>query len=209
MTKLIFLDLETTGLDPKRHELWEIGLILRDDVQDTEMLFCVEPSLSIADPMALRISRYYERTSDLVSAIPGEWHDLAANDDTWPRWSCPGTLAASLARWLDGAVIVGNVPSFDVAFLDVFLRKYGQCLTTHYQPIDVEAMAIGFLHGSVAEAIGRGAKVDMQIPAPPWPSDVLTEALGLYPQSAEERHTALGDARYVRALYDTITEPPS
>jgi DNA polymerase III epsilon subunit-like protein len=114
-----------------------------------------------------------------------------------------------LARWLDGAVIVGNVPSFDVAFLDVFLRKHGQCLTTHYQPVDVEAMAVGFLHGTVAEAVGRGAKVNMQVPAPPWPSDVLAEELGLTPQPTEDRHTALGDARYVRAMYDAITRPPS
>lgn len=40
--------------------------------------------------------------------------------------------------------------------------------------------------------------------APPWRSDDLSRACGVEPPSEEERHTALGDARWVKRWYDHI-----
>ncbi len=40
--------------------------------------------------------------------------------------------------------------------------------------------------------------------APPWRSDELSRACGVEPPNEEERHTALGDARWVKRWYDHI-----
>jgi hypothetical protein len=51
---VVFVDLETTGLDPARHELWDVGIVTDDD---QEIEFHVRPSLTTADPGALRLTR--------------------------------------------------------------------------------------------------------------------------------------------------------
>ncbi|MFD0478080.1 hypothetical protein ACFQ0B_65335 [Nonomuraea thailandensis] len=65
MKKLAFLDLETTSLDERHGDLWEIGLIMRDLRQpirtDIEHWWQVRPDLTLADPNALKVGRYYER----------------------------------------------------------------------------------------------------------------------------------------------------
>jgi len=48
MTTLAFLDTETTGLDPERHEIWEVGLILRDE-DDAECEFVAQAVIEPGD----------------------------------------------------------------------------------------------------------------------------------------------------------------
>lgn len=215
MTKICFLDLETTGLDPDRHEIWEIGLILRvtADLEDgrtgwtdAEYLWRIQPMLPTADPTGLRIGRFYERTAGMVGYRETECANLADRDpsEVCLPWSDPVALAGHLARMLDGAHIVGAVPSFDAAFLSRWLPAHGQAFTAHYHLIDVEAMAVGWLEGQAAA--GR-AEVDESITSGitlPWNSNDLSKALGVDPD-LYERHTALGDARWVRDQYDAIT----
>jgi hypothetical protein len=71
VSRLVFLDTETTGLNPWHHEVWEIAVITRKVIEhedqptqtvDEEHVFHVKPDLTKADPTALRICRYYERT---------------------------------------------------------------------------------------------------------------------------------------------------
>lgn len=212
MTKLAFLDLETTGLDPDRHEIWEIGLILRyPDLADVEYLWRIEPDLTRADPTGLRIGRFYERTSTMARADKGEHYNLADWDDEASGldqpWSDPAALAEDLARLLDGAHIVGAVPSFDAAFLSRWLPKMGQAFTAHYHLIDVEAMAVGHLIAKRHFTAPDGSDLDYSLgvlTSPPWNSNELSRALGIEP-NVYERHTALGDARWVRDQYDAIT----
>jgi DNA polymerase III epsilon subunit-like protein len=198
MSRLVFVDTETTGLQPWWNEVWEIAVIERkvihhddlpDQVVDTEHVFHVKPDLTKADPNALRISRFYERTRDFTdwrtSSRPGE------------GWQPPLSTAKTVAQLLDGAHLVGAVPSFDAAFLQRFLHRYDQAGAWHYHLIDVEALAVGYLNG-----LSRTATSRVQLPGLPWDSDQLTSALGLPPVSADVRHTALGDARWARDMYD-------
>jgi hypothetical protein len=213
---VVFVDVETTGLNHWHHEIWEIAVIDRKVVKhsnqpdqnvDSEHVFHIRPDLTRADPTALRIGRFYERTSDLdlPPERSGSIHQIRVTLDgeslapsalgfvprPGPRWQDPTPVARTLARLLDGKHIVGAVPGFDANFLQRFLFKHGQAATWHYHLIDVEALAMGFL------ACGGSA------PALPWSSDDLTEALGVKVDPAA-RHTAVGDARWARDMYDAV-----
>jgi hypothetical protein len=61
----------------------------------------------------------------------------------------------------------------------------------------------------LGENVGGGELLDRvsewnTIAAPPWDSEVLSRAVGVDP-NAYERHTALGDARWARDIYDAVT----
>lgn len=161
---LIFCDCETTGLEPDRHDVWEIALI---DEEDTELVWTVFPDLSVADPNALRICRFYERTGGI------EWADHAE-------------VAWEVARITAGHHLVGAVPSFDAAFLGRFLRQWGHSPAWHYHLVDVEALIAGFLQWE-----------------PPWNSNELSAQIGVDPEEYD-RHTALGDARWAKAIYEAV-----
>lgn len=166
-SKVVFIDLETTGLDPAQHEIWEVGLIV--DGQECEWQLPV--NLAKADPGALRVNRYYERNVGR--------RELADQPSA-------GAVAAEVARLSAGRHLVGAVPSFDAAFLAPFLRSHGQCHAWHYHLVDVEALIAG--------------KIGMP---PPWNSNELSQKVGVDPAQFD-RHTALGDARWARALFQVV-----
>lgn len=226
MNRICFLDLETTGLDSDRHQIWEIGLIVREIKSpteagleipgpDEEYLWRIEPDLTLADPNGLRIGRYYERTDEMQrSRMPGVRNLADLKPQQHQIWSDPHTVAAALARILDGSHIVGAVPSFDAEFLKRFLPAHGQAYTAHYHLIDVEALAVGFVHGvmrQTSDELARSAlphdavdEVPTLITNLPWNSNSLSSAVGINPE-VYERHTALGDARWARDQFDAIT----
>lgn len=121
---VVFVDVETTGLDPERAEVWEIALIAEDGA---EHLWYLRPdSLDGASPDALRVSRYYERTNIV-------------------RWDEPVAVAWKVAQLTEGRHLVGAVPSFDAAFLARLLRRHDLVPAWHYRLVDVEALAAGRL----------------------------------------------------------------
>lgn len=185
MTKLAIVDTETTGLDPDRHEIWEVGLVLAadDDLGNArEISWQLPVDLGRADPMALKITRFRERR-------------------TYDGQMPVGQFAQTFAKLTDGAHLVGAVPSFDEERLRKLLRAHGECPTWHYHLIDVEAMAVGYLHGALEESDG-----DRQFPRPslPWRSDDLSRECGVDPPGEDERHTALGDARWAWRWYRAL-----
>jgi DNA polymerase III epsilon subunit-like protein len=178
---LAFVDTETTGLDPERHEVWEAALILRaDDGTETEREWQLPVDLGRADAIALQVGHYYERF----------------DKNHAPFGSTTREFAHEFAELTHGAHLVGAVPSFDDAFLKRLLRANGACPGWHYHLVDVEALALGYL-------AGQGENRGPLALHPPWKSDDLTRALGINPE-AFEKHTALGDARWARAIYDHV-----
>lgn len=179
MTNLVFVDTETTSLDPDTGEIWEVALIVRGgcpDLIDLEYRSLVDVTLTHADPMSLKIGRFHERHPQ----------GNAAEFDG-PAVGHPGAVARDVARWTHGAHLVGNVVSFDEERLRKLLLRHGHQPSWHYHLVDVEALAAGKLG----------------VP-PPWNSSDLSKRLGVELPSEDDRHTALGDARWARDLYDAV-----
>lgn len=215
MTEIAFVDCETTGLDPDRHEIWELAIIKADHdpdvgvVNETEYVWQFPVDLSVADPMALRIGRFYERRSKVRPSGDVAALCRIAYPSTPAKWDSTSRIEAAelIARLLDGRHMVGAVPSFDAKFLERFLRRHGHCPTWHYHLVDVEALAAGWLAGAKPDWLAADVKESQEYAAdtarPPWKSDDLTRAVGVE-ITEDDRHTALGDARWAMATYKAV-----
>ncbi|MGW1796912.1 3'-5' exonuclease [Streptomyces sp. NPDC001984] len=195
-TLLAFVDTETTGLDPFLHDAWEIAVILRHDGRDEEHVYRIKPDLANATPEALRINRYHERT--------------AAHD--W-RWDDPHLAAAGLHHVLENAVIVGSNPSFDADMIrNLFARYYDNTTPWHYRTVDIVTLAVGSLYGRAAEWTRKDcdatwySKVGKAV-GWPWKTHDVSRHIEIEPPGPRVRHTALGDARWARDVWDRVTVP--
>lgn len=189
-----FVDIETTGLDPDSHEVWEVGLILPGGAEHSWQL---PVDLGRADPMALAISRFHERrlAFDLIDSLAG--------------------FAWEFATLTRGLHLAGACVSFDADRLWRLLRSNHGCPMWHYHLVDVEGMAAGAVSErcryEANDGKSRGTiRVDRPDGTvnhidgrPPWSSEDLSRAVGVNPDDYE-RHTAIGDARWARAIYRAV-----
>jgi len=206
MTRLCFLDTETTGLEPDRHEVYEIGLIVRDgdSRMDPEWRWWLPVNLARADPNALRVGRFFERRPPQSRIWDGalQWApDISGKIEQ----ADVRDVAASVMELTAGAHLGGAVPSFDAAFLSRLLRAHGCCPAWNYHLVDVEALAAGYLAGKAKadHLLGEVAEEGIDLARPPWDSSKLSAAVDVDPGKFD-RHTALGDARWARAIYDAV-----
>jgi hypothetical protein len=199
--RIVFCDTETTSLRHDRRA-WEVGLIVREPGRpDAEYQWFVRAGdldLGNADLNSLHIGRFYQRhpqmrnPAGVAGLVPSEAEVLAVVEE--------------LTR---GAHIVGAVPNFDTEVLGARMRANGICSSWHYHLTCAEVLAAGWLnrHAAVLEnreaTIGEAARL-REIARPPWKSDDLSAALGIT-VSDEDRHTALGDARWAMRIYDAVT----
>lgn len=196
-----FIDTETTGVHPGRR-IWEIAIIRRDPAtpDDHEWHTFVDVDLRDANPYGLNVGRFYERHPlGQYLAKPNTGQDCPDPHD-WNgeiNYLVPSAAAADVARLTHGAHLVGAVPNFDTESLAELLRAHGLTPAWHYHLIDVETLAVGWLRGSGPTAAEAAAGL-------PWSSDELSRLCGVEPPSDDERHTALGDARWARRIYDQI-----
>lgn len=186
-TPLAFVDTETTGLDPDRHEIWEVALIVPEaDGSWSEHSWQLPVDLSRADPIALNIGRFHDR-------------HVPAGELESPKY-----FAREFVEWTRGLHLVGAVVSFDAERLWKLLRANGECPMWHYHLVDVEALAAGWVAAQKQPFWGPGCAIgDPVDPQPPWDSNALSRAVGVDPEDFD-RHTALGDARWAKALYEAV-----
>ncbi|MBS45319.1 MAG: hypothetical protein CMH83_19545 [Nocardioides sp.] len=161
---LAFVDVETTGLDARIHQPWEVSIWLEED--PAPWTTQVRHTLDHADPRALEIGGYWNRCGSL-------------GVDT-------GTRPAHIANPLRGRTLVAANPAFDAAFLT---RLIGAPVW-HYRLIDVSAGVMWLLG---------------------WdrPRSLLDTCAALRDRGftiPEPDHTAQGDVRAVRAVYDALRD---
>lgn len=178
---VVFLNTETTRKD-RRRRAWDIAMIRRDHRGDHEITIFVELAdldLKHADPAALAIGRFEERHPQRGGAL-GENAQLLSGE----------VAAAVVQRWTADAQIFGVVPSFDTECLQGLLERHGRVPLWHYQPWDVAVLATGYLLGQSMPAQAS--------------AEATSRACGVAVPALAERHTALGDARWVRRLHDRV-----
>ncbi len=200
MTRIVFLDTETTGVHPDRR-VWEIGMIARDDHDDaatprTEREYHAFVDLDgldlgNADRRALDIGRFYQRHPQMAGTKP-----IRVTDEV------------TMLQWVEeitrDAVLVGVNVQFDAEALAARMRFWGMLPAWRYSLVEVNSLAVGYLFSNAGSGPGG-----VRPGPPPWRSDTVTEWLGLDPVDEAERHTALGDARHVMRVYDKVTAEPT
>lgn len=201
MTPLAFIDTETTHLNTDFGHAWEVAVILRDftdnEPADTEYVWQIRPNLTTADQRALEIGRYLERFS-----VPPHAEAAWTGYENGPVLPMPRAEAIdAILNVLRGAILIGSNPGFD----DRFLRKLlgPGSAQWHYRPVDIATLAAGYEYGKAASG-SYGYSYDL--PALPYKSRDLSRAVDVEPPGADQAHTALGDARWARDVYDAITK---
>lgn len=195
---LAFIDVEATSLDPALGEVWEVAAVIRPGDRPTfkgmtKHRWLLPASLQGADPIALDVGGFHQRhprgnafdretVLDIVEAgqpYPTHLHDFARE----------------FARLTHGCHLVGAVVSFDEKRLERILRSQNVMPSWHYHIQCVETLAVGWLRGQ-----GKPA------PDLPWNSRELSAAIGVEMPTDEERHTALGDAKWAARIWSRIVD---
>jgi DNA polymerase-3 subunit epsilon len=114
----VFLDIETSGLDPDVHQVWEIAYAVGDGPIHRSF---VKHTLDDADDVALELTHYHER--------------YVEPEDGGQRFE------ELLQEALAGATVVAANPAFDTSFL---AKRWG-ARPWHYRLLDVEAFAMPHL----------------------------------------------------------------
>lgn len=180
---LVFIDTETTSLNRRTRQVWDVALIRRepDGEERTFCYFVEDVDLAEADPFSLRIGGFYDRHP--AHRLNGRLHRSGLTEDGYHLFD-EARVARLVEQFTRGAHLVGAVPSFDEETLAGMLWRHGLLPGWHYHLVDVEALAAGFL----------GVE-------PPWDSRALSEAVGV-DRGKYAAHTALGDALWARDVYD-------
>lgn len=192
-----FVDTETLGLDADHQPVWEVGLILPGGTERVWQVEVTPRQIDLAHPIALEIGRFHERYG--IERSPDRPEHVARD------------LSALIPK---DCHLAGAVVSFDEERLRRLLWAHGYAVPWHYHLIDVEALAAGHIAGSWAACneLRTGCEnhhgdgpdaAEFEVAIPPWDSHALSAACGVDPDDFD-KHTALGDARWARAIYQAV-----
>lgn len=176
---VVFLDTETTSLDPRSRRAWDVAMIRRepDGSEQTHCYFVEDVDLADANPFSLRVGHFYERHPNYMEGRRLDTPYMSYEEIH---------VARMVERITRGAHLVGAVPSFDTETLAGMLWRNGFVPAWHHHLIDVENLVAGYLG----------------VP-PPYDSRELSLAVGVDRMTYRE-HTAYGDALWARDLYDAV-----
>jgi DNA polymerase III subunit epsilon len=175
---LAFVDTETTGLDSKKHEIIEIGVVIvSQDFSDPSILNLVEEfdikikpeRISDADPQALKINHY----------DPSQWKEAITLSEAMKIFS---------EKTKDTIMVCHNTP-FDASFLSEAFNKTGIKNQMHYHTLDTISIAY--------------AKLSNQKDVDKFSLRVLSEHFGI---ENKKSHSALSDAKTTFLLYKKLME---
>lgn len=175
---LAFVDIETTGFLPDKHEIVELGLVLVRQLGNEgkefevieELEFKIKPEhIETADPQSLKVNGY----------DPAQW--IFAN-----------TLTEAMkvfAEKTKDAIFVAHNVIFDYSFIEKAFEKTGVTNEMFYAKLDTISMAYAKLHTNP-----RAEKFRLQ---------KLCEHFGIENTKA---HTALADTRALFEVYKKLMQ---
>jgi DNA polymerase-3 subunit epsilon len=173
---LAFIDVETTGFDPQKHEVIEIGCVVvkQKDATGTDFEIVKELELKIkpekledADPGALRVNGY--------------------NDADWLFAHSLQEAMTQFAEVTKDAIFVAHNLAFDYSFIHEAFKKSGVENKMFFSKLDTISIAYAKLHKDLSVE-----RFSLQ---------KLTEHFGIINQRA---HTALADARATLEVYEKL-----
>ena len=189
MKKVLWLDVETTGLDCKKHGLREVGFIIEiDGVEVDKGVFKINPFTYTTrdveiDDYALEISK--------VSIEDLESYDRASY--------CFKELMKKLVKYVnvndknDCFVIAGYNVAFDIGFIKEWFKEMGLQDSYkdlfHYKSLDVFSIVFALRH------IGLNSAENDKL-----------ETMSNYFDIQIEAHNALSDIEATKKLYELICE---
>lgn len=171
---MLIVDTETLGLDPRRHRPWEVAIIDLDVDNWERWIWRPHPRwYGLADVDSLRINGFGDRAPD----VHAPHVELAA--------------AEAISALIDGRVVAGSNPDFDIRMLTAWLADHRLPCRPHHRTVDIPTLAAGRL-------IAEGHDVD-------WPirSYRVSEQLGVNPPN--DPHQALSDAMWCLRLWQKVT----
>lgn len=166
MTTLCYIDTETTGLDPRIHQPYEVSW-WREDEPAPHSSF-LRHDLQHADAKALEIGGYWDRKAYEAQ----ESGHMAV------------TSRRVLGLCLSDVTLVGSNPAFDAAML----TRYIGTPVWHHRMIDVSNVAM--------VVFGKDRPMGL--------ADIRSALVAEGRDIPEPDHTAEGDVRTTRAVYEAL-----
>jgi len=126
---LAFIDIETTGLDVKKHEIIEIGCVITTSKLKVIKKFEIKikpEHIENADPISLKINHYN----------PADWKDAQNLKDAMTIFS----------KKVQDCIMVGQNVFFDLRFLEDAFEKTELKNSMHYHKLDTISIAWAKLH---------------------------------------------------------------
>jgi len=179
---LAFIDLETTGLDPERHEIIEIGVILARQIERAN----TGPLVEVIEEFELKVIP--ERIED---ADPKALQINGYDPERWTEAMSLGKAIEIVRDKTEDAVMVGQNVTFDWVFLEKAFTKIGIKNKMHYHRVDLMSMAFAKLYD-----------------IPEMQRFSLRELCVYFGVKNEKAHNALSDIRATYEVYKKLLELP-
>lgn len=177
---MAFVDTETTGLDPNKHEVIDVAVVFDREVAERLAI----PYLSYEGDYAFFTSKI--KPQRLQDAEPKALEVNGYTDEAWADAASPQEVAAKLCEILKDAVLCGHNVNFDAGFIQHLITNAGFKMRLDYHLVDTITLAYIRL---VPEGLQR-----LRL-------DSIREHLGW---STKGGHAALKDALDCRRLFHKL-----
>jgi DNA polymerase-3 subunit epsilon len=128
---LAFVDIETTGFDPNKQEIIELGVVIAKMNGD---------KLEIVDQLDLKIAPKH-----IENAEAGALRVNGYNEADWLFAIDLETAMKTFVKKTEGAIFVAHNVTFDYGFIDANLKRLGIENKLHFYILDTVSVAFSIL----------------------------------------------------------------